>query len=105
MALYVVNMLPSMYLPSLFLQLTIPFQSVQAITKEKTALVIPNAIQISTTNDKYGFSSLGNRDMTYNIVFKCWQNVLLEQVHLLPIQLSDKLKAGVCIHVCILHVY
>ena len=63
------------------LQLTIPFLSVQAITKEKTALVIPNAIQVSTTHEKYGFSSLGNRDMTYNIVFKCWQNVLLEQVH------------------------
>ncbi len=63
-----------------FIQLTIPFLSVQAITKEKTALVIPNAIQISTTTDKYGFSSLGNRDMTYKIVFKCWQNVLVEQV-------------------------
>ncbi|XP_064394347.1 protein Aster-B-like [Halichondria panicea] len=59
--------------------LTIPFLSVQAITKEKTALVIPNAIQVSTTNEKYGFSSLGNRDMSYNIIFKCWQNVLLEK--------------------------
>ena len=61
-------------------QLTIPFQSVQAITKEKTALVIPNAIQISTSADRYGFSSLVNRDVTYNIVFKCWQNHLLNQV-------------------------
>ena len=61
-------------------QLTIPFQSVEAITKEKTALVIPNAIQISTSADKYGFSSLVNRDITYNVIFKCWQNSLLDHV-------------------------
>ena len=62
------------------MQLTIPFQSVEAITKEKTALVIPNAIQISTSADKYGFSSLVNRDITYNVIFKCWQNSLLDHV-------------------------
>ena len=62
------------------LQLTIPFQSVEAITKEKTTLVIPNAIQISTSADKYGFSSLVNRDITYNVIFKCWQNSLLDHV-------------------------
>ena len=62
------------------LQITIPFRSVRAITKEKTALVIPNAIQISVSSEKYGFSSLVNRDVTFNIIFKCWQNNLLDQV-------------------------
>jgi len=66
--------------------LTIPFQSVQAITKEKTALVIPNAIQISTSSDKYGFSSLVSRDVTYNIIFRIWQNSLLDQA-LTPLEL------------------
>jgi hypothetical protein len=53
---------------------------VRAITKEKTVLVIPNAIQVAVTNDKYGFTSLVNRDVTYTIIFKCWQNSLLDQV-------------------------
>ena len=67
-------------LVSLLLQITIPFKSVRAITKEKTVLVIPNAIQITVSNDKYGFTSLVNRDVTYTIIFKCWQNNLLDQV-------------------------
>lgn len=63
-------------------QITIPFRSVRAITKEKTALVIPNAIQISVSSEKYGFSSLVSRDVAFNIIFKCWQNNLLDQVRM-----------------------
>ena len=64
-----------------FSQLTIPFKSVTAITKERTAFLFPNAIQINTTAEKYGFSSLISRDITYTVVFKVWQNSLLDEVN------------------------
>jgi hypothetical protein len=66
--------------------LTIPFMSVMAITKERTAFVFPNAIQINTTAEKYGFSSLMSRDAAYNVLFKVWQNSLLNE-HLTPLEL------------------
>lgn len=56
-------------------QLTIPVQTIFNITKEKTALLIPNAIQIHATNqEKYGFSSLMNRDVTYAVIKMVWDN-------------------------------
>ncbi|XP_019852961.1 PREDICTED: GRAM domain-containing protein 1B-like [Amphimedon queenslandica] len=70
--------------------LTIPLVTVTSITKERTALVIPNAILITTTVEKYGFSSLIQRDLTYNILFKVWQNSLLDQ----PIDPLELVKAA-----------
>ncbi|XP_031334333.1 protein Aster-B-like isoform X3 [Photinus pyralis] len=58
---------------------TIRWKDVSAITKEKTALVIPNAIQINTKNEKYFFTSFAARDKTYLMVFRIWQNALLDQ--------------------------
>ncbi|CAI8027733.1 Protein Aster-B [Geodia barretti] len=66
--------------------LTIPFSKVTAITKERTAFVFPNAVQVTTTADKYTFSSLMSRDITYNVLFKVWQNSLLNE-HLRPLEL------------------
>ncbi|KAL5499937.1 hypothetical protein EMCRGX_G011411 [Ephydatia muelleri] len=55
--------------------LTIPVQTIFNITKEKTALLIPNAIQIHATNqEKYGFSSLMNRDVTFAVIKMVWDN-------------------------------
>ena len=48
------------------------------MTKEKTALVIPNAIQICTATDKYFFTSFTTRDKTHVVMFKLWQNALLD---------------------------
>lgn len=59
--------------------LTIPCRDVTAITKEKTARVIPNAIHITTTTEKYFFTSFGARDKTYMMLFRIWQNALLDQ--------------------------
>lgn len=59
--------------------LTIPCREITAITKEKTARVIPNAIQITTSTEKYFFTSFGTRDKTYMMLFRIWQNVLMEQ--------------------------
>ena len=61
-------------------QLTITAKEITAVTKEKTARVIPNAIQITTNKDKYFFTSFGARDKTYLMLFRIWQNALLDQV-------------------------
>ncbi|XP_029304551.1 protein Aster-B-like isoform X2 [Cottoperca gobio] len=49
------------------------------MTKEKTARLIPNAIQLCTDNEKHFFSSFGARDRTYMMMFRLWQNALLEK--------------------------
>lgn len=58
---------------------TIPTKDILAITKEKTARVIPNAIQVSTEKDKYFFTSFTARDKTFMMLFRLWQNALMEQ--------------------------
>ena len=57
------------------------------MTKEKTARVIPNAIQICTADDKYFFTSFGTRDKTYFMLFRVWQNALTEQVRWVCVKL------------------
>ncbi|CAH1797340.1 unnamed protein product [Owenia fusiformis] len=59
--------------------LTIRCKDISALTKEKTARVIPNAIQILTKNEKYFFTSLSARDKTYLMLFRVWQNALMDQ--------------------------
>jgi len=55
------------------------WKDVTAITKEKTALVIPNAILVCTEGEKLFFTSFGARDKTYLMLFRVWQNALLDQ--------------------------
>ena len=57
---------------------SIPWKEVTAMTKEKTALVIPNAVQICTGSDKYFFTSFAARDKTHVLMFRLWQNSLLD---------------------------
>uniref|UniRef100_UPI00358E4304 protein Aster-B isoform X3 n=1 Tax=Myxine glutinosa TaxID=7769 RepID=UPI00358E4304 len=59
--------------------LCIRFKDITAMTKEKTARLIPNAIQVSTETDKHFFTSLGARDRTYMMLFRLWQNALLDK--------------------------
>uniref|UniRef100_A0A914VS12 VASt domain-containing protein n=1 Tax=Plectus sambesii TaxID=2011161 RepID=A0A914VS12_9BILA len=60
--------------------LTIPFKDITHITKERTAKVIPNAIQMLTSNgDKYFFATFGSRDKSYMMIFRLWQLALLEK--------------------------
>jgi len=49
-------------------QVMIPCKDVVKITKEKTALVIPNAIQICTQDEKYNFTSFATRDKTFLVL-------------------------------------
>ncbi|CAL7941744.1 unnamed protein product [Xylocopa violacea] len=53
------------------------WKDVTSITKEKTALVIPNAILICTATDKFFLTSFGSRDKTYVMLFRVWQNALI----------------------------
>lgn len=46
--------------------------SVQKITKEKTARIIPNAVGIATVEDKHVFGSLMSRDNTYRLMTEVW---------------------------------
>ncbi|KAM7351419.1 GRAM domain containing 1B isoform 2-T2 [Cochliomyia hominivorax] len=59
--------------------LTIKWEDVTSITKEKTALVIPNAISICTLKEKYFFSSFTTRDTTFLILFRVWQNTMMNK--------------------------
>jgi hypothetical protein len=56
------------------------WKDVTAITKEKTALVIPNAILVCTEAEKLFFTSFGARDKTYLMLFRVWQNALMDKV-------------------------
>ncbi|XP_078512786.1 protein Aster-C isoform X2 [Lissotriton helveticus] len=56
-----------------------PLKDITTMTKEKTARLIPNAIQIATENDKFFFTSFAARDRSYLSIFRMWQNVLLDQ--------------------------
>jgi len=57
---------------------TVRWKEVTAMTKEKTALVIPNAILICTGNDKLFFTSFAARDKSHMMLFRLWQNALLD---------------------------
>ncbi|XP_063061594.1 protein Aster-B isoform X1 [Engraulis encrasicolus] len=59
--------------------LTVRLKDVCSMTKEKTARLIPNAIQVCTDSEKHFFTSFGARDRTYMMMFRLWQNALLEK--------------------------
>ncbi|KTG45638.1 hypothetical protein cypCar_00010984 [Cyprinus carpio] len=59
--------------------LTVRLKDVSSMTKEKTARLIPNAIQLCTDSEKHFFTSFGARDRTYMMMFRLWQNALLEK--------------------------
>lgn len=58
---------------------TIQCTEISSIRKEKTALVIPNAVQVCTESEKYFFASFISRDTAYTVLFRIWQNALLDQ--------------------------
>uniref|UniRef100_A0A8C1MM55 GRAM domain-containing protein n=1 Tax=Cyprinus carpio TaxID=7962 RepID=A0A8C1MM55_CYPCA len=62
--------------------ITILLKDVTSLTKEKTAKLIPNAIQISTEHEKHFFTSFGARDRSYMMIFRLWQNALMDKVRI-----------------------
>ncbi|CAM4857378.1 unnamed protein product [Rotaria socialis] len=60
--------------------LCLKFKDISSLTREKTAKVIPNAIEIKTNkNERYFFSSFATRDKTYAMIFRIWQTVSIDQ--------------------------
>lgn len=53
--------------------LEIPMSRVISITREKTALIIPNAIGFQTASKKYVFGTFLSRDSTYKFVISAWK--------------------------------
>ncbi|KAI0789456.1 hypothetical protein C8Q75DRAFT_718443 [Abortiporus biennis] len=53
--------------------LCIPMYEVTNIDKRMTAFVIPNAIQLTTRNAKYTFTSFLSRDTTYDVMYNVWK--------------------------------
>lgn len=60
-------------------RLSIRWKDVTSITKEKTARVIPNAILVCTENEKHFLTSFTSRDKTYLMLFRVWQNALMDK--------------------------
>ncbi|NXJ81963.1 GRM1C protein, partial [Trogon melanurus] len=59
--------------------ISIALKDITLMTKEKTARLIPNAIQIATKGEKFFFTSFSARDRSYLSIFRLWQNVLLDK--------------------------
>ncbi|KAG8143320.1 putative GRAM domain-containing protein [Naja naja] len=59
--------------------ISIQLKEVICIKKEKTAKLIPNAIQICTESEKHFFTSFGARDRCFMLIFRLWQNALLDK--------------------------
>ncbi|XP_054983424.1 protein Aster-C [Sorex araneus] len=59
--------------------ISIALKNITFMTKEKTARLIPNAIQVVTESEKFFFTSFGARDRSYLSIFRLWQNVLLDK--------------------------
>lgn len=51
----------------------IPMNKVISITREKTALIFPNAIGFQTAEEKYAFGSFISRDSTYRFLVSIWK--------------------------------
>ncbi|XP_030763916.1 GRAM domain-containing protein 2A-like isoform X2 [Sitophilus oryzae] len=60
-------------------KLLIPVLTVEEITKEKTAKIIPNAVGIATSEDKHIFGSLMSRDNTLAYMKTVWEKAKLEE--------------------------
>lgn len=55
-------------------KLRIPYADIVAVRREKTALVIDNAIYVTTSDStEYQFRSFWDRDCTIGVIDKCWQ--------------------------------
>lgn len=51
-------------------------KDITTMTREKTARLIPNAIQVCAGSEKFFFTSFSAREKSYLGVFKMWQNAL-----------------------------
>lgn len=59
--------------------ISIKWKDVSAVVKGKTAKLIPNAIIISTESEKLFFTTFASRDKAFMMLFRVWQNALMDQ--------------------------
>ncbi|KAK2859492.1 hypothetical protein Q5P01_004112 [Channa striata] len=60
-------------------KIILALKDIVAMTREKTARLIPNAIQFCTDTEKFFFSSFSAREKSYLGIFRMWQNTLLDK--------------------------
>ncbi|XP_070784319.1 protein Aster-C [Enoplosus armatus] len=60
-------------------KIALTLKDIITMTREKTARLIPNAIQVCTSTEKFFFSSFSAREKSYLGVFRMWQNTLLDK--------------------------
>nr|XP_061809923.1 protein Aster-C-like [Nerophis lumbriciformis] len=60
-------------------KISLALKDISHMTREKTARLIPNAIQFCTNKEKLFFTSFSAREKSYNGVFRLWQNALLDK--------------------------
>ncbi|XP_054478505.1 protein Aster-C isoform X2 [Anoplopoma fimbria] len=60
-------------------KIILTLKDIMTMTREKTARLIPNAIQICTSTEKFFFTSFSAREKSYQGVFRMWQNTLLDK--------------------------
>ena len=61
--------------------LIVHWKDLSNLTREKTAKVIPNAIELkSNKGEKYFFASFATRDKTFAIAKRLWETNLQDQV-------------------------
>ncbi|XP_041669984.1 protein Aster-C isoform X2 [Cheilinus undulatus] len=60
-------------------KIILTLKDIVTMTREKTARLIPNAIQVCTSTDKFFFTSFSAREKSYLGVFRMWQNTLLDK--------------------------
>jgi len=53
----------------------IPWKDVISVTKERVAILIPNAIQLRTSDVDYFFATFANRDATFAIMYRIWEGI------------------------------
>ncbi|XP_061569862.1 protein Aster-C isoform X2 [Cololabis saira] len=60
-------------------KIALTLKDIKTMSREKTARLIPNAIQICTSTEKYFFTSFSAREKSYQGVFRMWQNTLMDK--------------------------
>ncbi|XP_024945346.1 uncharacterized protein LOC107272233 isoform X3 [Cephus cinctus] len=78
-------------------KLLIPTVSVQKISKEKTARIIPNAVAVTTDDERHVFCSLLSRDSTFKLMKQVWDAAIEARpvADILPLPVEGKLLAPV----------
>ncbi|CAF4291049.1 unnamed protein product, partial [Rotaria sp. Silwood2] len=61
-------------------RLRIPYKDIISVTREKSVIVIPNAIKLRTKkHDEYTFASYIPREKIFTTIFRLWKNSLNDQ--------------------------